>query len=203
MTPERWRQVEEVYNAVVAHPVPERAGVLAELCSGDQGLRHEVESLLVHAAGASAFLATPALSAAGVAGEQALIGRRFGTYLVQSFLDAGGMGEVYQARERRSIARSRSKSCRCRRQRSRPPRPLPAGSAGARVAQSSAHRADPRVRRRRRRTRPGDGAGRGPDARRSDRRAGRSPDQRGARDRARRSRTPSKPRTSKGSSIGT
>ena len=101
MTPERWRQVEAVYEAVVARPAAERAAVLAELCGADQGLRREVESLLVHAAGASAFLATPAFPVAAVAGEQALLGRRFGTYLVQSFLDAGGMGEVYRAHDER------------------------------------------------------------------------------------------------------
>ena len=99
MTPERWRQVEDVYEAVVTRPAPERAGFLAELCAGDEGLRQEVESLLAHAAGASAFLATPAFSAASVAGEQALIGRRFGVYLVRSFLDAGGMAEVYRAHD--------------------------------------------------------------------------------------------------------
>ena len=99
MTPERWRQVEDVYDAVVARPSPERAGLLAELCAGDEALRHEVESLLAHEGGAGAFLATPAFSAASMAGEQVLIGRRFGTYLVQSFLDAGGMGEVYRAHD--------------------------------------------------------------------------------------------------------
>ena len=99
MTPERWRQVEGVYEAVVTRPAREWVGVLAELCAGDEGLRHEVESLLAHAGGASAFLATPAFSAASVAGEQGLIGRRFGAYLVRSFLDAGGMGEVYRAHD--------------------------------------------------------------------------------------------------------
>jgi hypothetical protein len=65
MTPERRRQVEEVYDVVVARPAAERAGALADLCTGDAALRRKVESLLAHAAEASAILATPAAAGVG------------------------------------------------------------------------------------------------------------------------------------------
>ena len=48
MTPERWQQVEDVYHTVMARPARERAGAVAELCSSDEALGNEVESLLAH-----------------------------------------------------------------------------------------------------------------------------------------------------------
>ena len=80
--PERWPQVERIYNAVVVRPQSEWPTALAELCAGDDSLRHEVESLLAHEKAASRFLETPAFAGVDLAGdiasERALVGRRFG-----------------------------------------------------------------------------------------------------------------------------
>ena len=46
MTPERWRQVEEVFHAASEHDRETRANFLEIACRGDQDLRREVESLL-------------------------------------------------------------------------------------------------------------------------------------------------------------
>ncbi len=82
--------------------------------SRDTDLRREVESLLARASDASGFLETNALELAGraLAGARttAMLGRRLGPYEVQSFIGAGGMGEVYLARDTR-LARNVAIKC--------------------------------------------------------------------------------------------
>jgi serine/threonine protein kinase len=97
MTPERWADVDRVWQAVLARPAAERAAAVAELCAGDQELRAEVELLLANLAQASAagFGAEPGIST----GVESLVGRRLGAYSVHALLGVGGMGEVYQAHD--------------------------------------------------------------------------------------------------------
>lgn len=59
MTPERWRQSEELYHAVLTRGSDERTARLAEACADDEALRHEVESLLAQPRSEDAFLAAP------------------------------------------------------------------------------------------------------------------------------------------------
>src|SRR5262245_29216248 len=109
----RWRRVEELCHAALERDAHDRSAFLAAACGGDVELRREVEALLAHAPTADGFLVEPvgALAAdvmfgsndargsgpSGPAGD--LIGRRIGTYQVVSRLGAGGMGEVYRARD--------------------------------------------------------------------------------------------------------
>jgi hypothetical protein len=46
MEPERWRQIERLYYAVLEQEKSHRARYLEQSCAGDESLRREVESLL-------------------------------------------------------------------------------------------------------------------------------------------------------------
>src|SRR5262245_2912262 len=95
MTPERWRQIEEIFQTVIERPPDERKSLLTQYCGGDAELRHEVESLLDHQV-ADAFIQEPIKGAAQSLSDD-LIGHRLGAYQVARLVGRGGMGAVYEA----------------------------------------------------------------------------------------------------------
>ena len=103
MNAERWQQVNELFQAAVERPREERTTFLDEACHGDEGLRREVESLIASYERAENFIESPAFEVAPelLTNEKAgaLIGELIGHYRIESLISAGGMGEVYLARD--------------------------------------------------------------------------------------------------------
>ena len=108
MTPERFQRVSEIYHAALDQPAVQRAAFLAQVCSSDAELRKEVESLLAADANAGPFMAvsperaieTQLIAMPGAMGGLA-VGAVVGSYEIVAPLGAGGMGEVYLARDKR------------------------------------------------------------------------------------------------------
>jgi serine/threonine protein kinase len=96
VTPERWRQVQTVFGAVVDEPADRRDQRLRELCRDDEELAREVVSLLAADHAASAVIGGPPAPMPIAAPSPAVpVGTRVGEYEIRSLLGQGGMGTVY------------------------------------------------------------------------------------------------------------
>jgi serine/threonine-protein kinase len=101
LTPERWKQIEAAFDAVIDHPPAGRDACVARLCGDDLELRREVEELLRSDLAAGAFLDPGALGHTGPAAPASRTQRppadRVGHYRVLHKVGEGGMSSVWAA----------------------------------------------------------------------------------------------------------
>ncbi len=89
ITPEQWARVKEVFHAALERDQPERLPFVRAACADDVPVCTEIERLLAAHAQAEGFI-EPSLNP---------FGGRIGRYEVGRLIGAGGMGEVYAARD--------------------------------------------------------------------------------------------------------
>jgi len=102
MTPERWQQIEDVFQTAVDLPADQRTDYLATVCAEDDELRTSVDALIIQLVQATNFIETSARTGGTewlepLAEGDPLLGRRVGAYQIEREIGRGGMGAVYLA----------------------------------------------------------------------------------------------------------
>ena len=94
MDHQRWQQIESQLQRALDLSPAERTAFLRQVCQGDADLHDKLEALLRNESEALAFMESPAWLSSSVSPQS-----RISHYLIETPIGAGGMGEVYRARD--------------------------------------------------------------------------------------------------------
>jgi serine/threonine protein kinase len=104
MTPERWQQVDDIFQAAMELRAEDRPAFVDSASSGDQELRHEVESLITADEQGLSLVEEPAFQVAASllasSAPQLAEGQSISHYEILGPIGRGGMGEVYLANDK-------------------------------------------------------------------------------------------------------
>ncbi len=105
MADDKWQKVREIFDSALRRQPVERRKFVRQACGDNKTLLAEVESLLSSLDSAKIFLETPAVALVAdiieAEAKQLERGKCFGHYEIIAPIGAGGMGEVYLARDKK------------------------------------------------------------------------------------------------------